>query len=151
MNRFIKSISHLIISTSNATLELPSLRPWGSVDLPFLIKSDMGWLLLKRVNLVIVTAIYKLLVETIPTRFYRLTCRNHKLVQSKPLQQRLFVLILGFWQCGQVFVYYVMSIILICKLACGYFTKWPLGIPLRWDLLWKRIDPKNFLFIGINN
>ena len=27
MNRFIKSISDLIISTSNATLELPSLRP----------------------------------------------------------------------------------------------------------------------------
>ena len=27
MNRFIKSISDLIISTSNATLEVPSLRP----------------------------------------------------------------------------------------------------------------------------
>ena len=27
MNRFIKSISELIISTSNATLEVPSLRP----------------------------------------------------------------------------------------------------------------------------
>ena len=27
MNRFIKSISHLIISTSNATLEVPSPRP----------------------------------------------------------------------------------------------------------------------------
>ena len=28
MNRFIKSILDLIISTSNATLEVPSLHPW---------------------------------------------------------------------------------------------------------------------------
>ena len=39
-----------------------------------------------------------LLVETISTRVYRLTCRNQKLVQNKPLQQRLFDLVLGFWQ-----------------------------------------------------
>ena len=29
MNKFIISISQLIISTSNATLEVPSLRPWS--------------------------------------------------------------------------------------------------------------------------
>ena len=40
-----------------------------------------------------------LLVETISTRSYWLTCRNQKLAQNKPLQQRLFDLILGFWQC----------------------------------------------------
>ena len=28
MNQFINSIRQLIISTSNATLEVPSLRPW---------------------------------------------------------------------------------------------------------------------------
>ena len=37
------------------------------------------------------------------TLFIDLTCRKQKLVQSKALQQRLFVLILGFWQCRQVF------------------------------------------------
>ena len=31
MNRFIKSISDLIISTSNATLEVPSLQPWAKI------------------------------------------------------------------------------------------------------------------------
>ena len=94
--------------------------PVTSVDLLFLTKSNVGWFLLKRVDLVIVRVIYTLLVETIPTRFYWLTCRKQKLVQSKPLQQRLFVLILGFWQCRQVFVHYLMSILMICKLTRGY-------------------------------
>ena len=44
-----------------------------------------------------------LLVETISTRFYWLTCRNQKLAQNKPLQQRLFDLILGFWQYFFIF------------------------------------------------
>ena len=61
-------------------------------------------------DLIIVNVIYTLLVEIIRTRFYRLTCRNQKHVQSKPLQQRLYVLILGFWQCRQVFVQYLMSV-----------------------------------------
>ena len=38
--------------------------------------------------------------------FCWLTCRKQKLVQSKILQQRLLVLILGFWQFRQVFVNY---------------------------------------------
>ena len=49
--------------------------------------------------------------ETIVTRFYWLTCKKQKLVQSKALQQRLFDLILGFWQCRQVFLHYLISII----------------------------------------
>ena len=49
---------------------LDSKHPVVSVDLLFLIKSNGGWFLLKRVDLVIVRVIYKLLVETIPTRFY---------------------------------------------------------------------------------
>ena len=72
--------------------------PVASVDLLFLIKSNVGWFLLQRVDLVIVRVIYTLLVETIPTRFYWLTRKNEKLVQNKPLQHRLFDLILGFWQ-----------------------------------------------------
>ena len=36
----------------------------------FLIKSNLGWFLLQRVDLVILRVIYTLLVETIPTRFY---------------------------------------------------------------------------------
>ena len=50
------------------------------------------------------------------SRFYWLTCREQKLVQAKTLQERLFVLILAFWQCRQVFVYYyLMSILVKCK------------------------------------
>ena len=40
----------------------------ASVDLLFLIKSKVGWSLLKKVDLVIVRY-YTLLVETIPTHF----------------------------------------------------------------------------------
>ena len=67
-----------------------------------------------------VTRYLHILIETIPTRFYWLTRRNQKLVQSKPLQQRLFVLILGFWQCRLVFVHYLMSNLMICKLTRVY-------------------------------
>ena len=42
----------------------------ASVDLLFLIKSNVGWFLLKRVDLVIVQVIYTLLVEIISTCFY---------------------------------------------------------------------------------
>ena len=44
--------------------------PVASVDFLFLTKSNVGWFLLKRVDLVIVRVIYLLLVETVPTRFY---------------------------------------------------------------------------------
>ena len=91
----------------------------ASVDLLFSIKSNVGWFLLKRVDLVIVRVIYTLLVETIPTRFYWLTCRNQKRVQSKPLKQRLSVLILGFFQCRQV----------LCKLTRGYIYQVAPGEP----------------------
>ena len=47
-----------------------SKAPVASVDLLFFIKSNVGWFLLKRVDLVIVRVIYTLLVETISTRFY---------------------------------------------------------------------------------
>ena len=81
-----------------------SKPPMASVDLLFLIKSNVGWFLLQRVDLVIVRVIYTLLVETIPTRFYWLTRKNEKLVQNKPLQQRLFDLILGFWHFFYIFI-----------------------------------------------
>ena len=82
--------------------------PVASVDLLFLTKSNVGWFLLTRVDLVIVRVIHTLLVETIVTRFYWLICRNQKLLRRKPLQQRLYVLILGFWQCRLVFVHYML-------------------------------------------
>ena len=81
-----------------------SKPPVASVDLLFLIKSNVGWFLLQRVDLVIVRVIYTLLVETIPTCFYWLTCKNEKLVQNKPLQQRLFDLILGFWHFFDILI-----------------------------------------------
>ena len=62
----------------------------ASAKLLFLIKSN-------RVDLVITRDIYILLIETISTLLL-ITCRNQKLVQNKPLQQRLFDLILGFWK-----------------------------------------------------
>ena len=37
-----------------------------------------------------------LLVVTSQRRIYRLTSRREKLVQSRPLQEKIFVLILGF-------------------------------------------------------
>ena len=43
--------------------------PVASADLLFIIKSNVRWFLLKRVDLVIVRAIYRFLVGTIPTRF----------------------------------------------------------------------------------
>ena len=60
--------------------------PVASVNHLFLIKSNVKWFLLKRVDLVIARLIYTLLVEAIPKRVNRLTCRNQKLVQSEPLQ-----------------------------------------------------------------
>ena len=91
--------------------------PVASVDLT---KSNEGRFLLQRVDLVITRVIYTLVVETISKCFYWLTCRNQKLVQNELLQERLYVLILRFWQCRQVFVHYEMSISKICKLARGY-------------------------------
>ena len=44
-----------------------------------------------------------ILVETIPALFYWLAGRKQRPVQSKALQQRLFVLTLIFWQCRKVF------------------------------------------------
>ena len=43
--------------------------PVASVNLLFLTKSNVGWFLLKGLDLVIVRVIYTSLVETIPTRF----------------------------------------------------------------------------------
>ena len=111
----------------------------------------MGWFLLKRVDLVVVRVIYTSWVETIPADFYWLTWKNQKFVQSKPLQQRLYVLILRCWQCRQVYVHYVMYILMICKLANNYIYQVASREFTCCDLFWKRIDPKNFLFIGINN
>ena len=76
---------------------------------------NVGCFLLKRFVDLVRVCYCTILVETIPTRFYWLTCRKQKLVQSKSLEQRLFVLILGFWQCRQVFVHYLMPILMICK------------------------------------
>ena len=47
-----------------------SKPPVAFVDLLFLTKGNVGWFLLKRVDLVIVRVIYTLLVETIPARIY---------------------------------------------------------------------------------
>ena len=47
-----------------------SKPPVASVDLLFLIKSSVGWFLLKKVDLVIVRIIYTLLLETISTHFF---------------------------------------------------------------------------------
>ena len=73
--------------------------PVASVNLFFLIKNNVGWFLVKS------------FVDLITVRYLRIISRNHsntpllinlqktrkqKLVQSKALQQRLYVLILGF-------------------------------------------------------
>ena len=117
-NKFAGLLQHMRFLVNFAKF-FDSKSPVASVDLLFLIKSNVGWFLLKMVDLLIVRVIYTL-VETIQTRFYWSTCTSQKLVQSKPLQQRLFVLILAFLQCRQAFVHYLMSIILICKVPRGF-------------------------------
>ena len=96
--------------------------------------------------------IYILLVETIPTSFYWLTCRKQKLVQSKALQQRLFVLMLGFWQCRQAFVHYLMSLLMIWKWTRGYiYQVVAMEFAFAATCSDKIIDSKNFLYTGTNN
>ena len=118
-----------------------SKSPVASVDLLFLIKSNVGWFLLKRVDLVIIHVIYTLLVETISTRFYWLTCRNQKLVQNKPLQQRLFDLILGFWQS--------FLDILIANMNGGSEIKMVAQTPIRHVIFWETVI-KTFRSIYVN-
>ena len=78
-----------------------SKSPVASVDLLFLIKSNVGWFLLKSIDLVIVRVIIS---RNHSNSFYLLTCRNEKPAQNKPLQQRLFDLIIfGFWQTFLIF------------------------------------------------
>ena len=89
--------------------------------------------------------IYTLLVETIPTRFYWLTCWKQKLEKYKALQQRLFVLILGFCQGIQVFAVHLMSILMIYKQTRGciyqgnYPSLWLVleKIPSEFKWIWK--------------
>ena len=84
--------------------------PVASVDLLF--KSNVGWFLLRRVDLVIVRVISTLLAEAIPTHFYWLICRNQKLVQSEPLQQKVYV-----------FVHYLMAIVMYANWRVAIFVK----------------------------
>ena len=69
----------------------------ASADLLFLIKNTM-W------NLQICSEYFTLLVEPISIRFCWLTCRKQTLVQSKILQQELFVLISDFWEFRHSFL-----------------------------------------------
>ena len=62
-----------------------------------------------------------------------LTCKKQKLAKSKALQLKLLHLILGFWQCAQIFIYYLLSILIICKQTDGYiyqvaFREFPFAI-----------------------
>ena len=111
-----------------------SKPPVSYVNLLFIIKrSNVGWFLLKRVDLDIVRVIYTLLVETISTLFYWLTCRNQKLVQNKPLQQRLFDLI-----------FLIFFDILIANIS------WTVAqTPIRHIIFWKTII-KTFRSMYVN-
>ena len=75
---------------------------------------NKGWFLLKR------------FVDLVRVCYLHIISRNHyntllllNLQKTKTcpktLQQRLFVLILGFWQCRQVSVLYLMSILMMFK------------------------------------
>ena len=64
-----KRLQHMCFLVNIVKL-FDSKPPVASVDLLFLIKSNVGWFLLKRADLVIVRIIYTLLVETISTHFY---------------------------------------------------------------------------------
>ena len=111
----------------------------------------MGWFLLKRfVDLVRVCYLH-IIVRNHSACFHWLTCRKEKLVQGKALQQRLFVLILGFWHCRQVFSQLNVHFNDMQLDRWLYLSSSPTIIPLHCDLFWKRRDPKISLFIGTNN
>ena len=78
-------------TSTNIAKLFDSKPPVASVDLLFLIKSNVGWFLLKSIDLVIVRVIIS---RNHSNSFYLLTCRNEKPAQNKPLQQRLFDLII---------------------------------------------------------
>ena len=97
--------------------------------------------------------LYILLVETIPTSFCWLECRKRKLVQNGTLQQELNDLI-PWWfdKFRQVFVHFLMSILMMCKKTGGYIFLVSLrGIPLRGDLVHKKNRPEKYPFIATNN
>ena len=80
----------------------------------FLKYGNVGWLLQKR--FVDLLGIYSLHINgrNLPIPFCLLTCRKQKLVQSKMLQQGIFVLILS---CNfrQVFIHYLMPVLIVYK------------------------------------
>ena len=79
---------------------------------------------------------YTLLVETISTRFYWLTCRNQKLAQNKAPQQSLFHLILRFWG---PFLYILIA-----------YISWMVAqTPIRRIIFWKTVI-KTFRSICVN-
>ena len=73
-----------------------SKSPLASVDLLFLIKSNVRRFLLKRADLVIVCVIKHIISKNHFSTLLLINLRNQNLVQNKPMQQRLFDLVLGF-------------------------------------------------------
>ena len=74
---------------------LLAIKYWASADLS-LTKNNVEWFLLRRaVNLV---TVFLLIIIWNHSNTFLLTCRKQKLVQTKILQQRLFLLMTGFWQ-----------------------------------------------------
>ena len=80
--------------------------------------------------------------------FFLLTCRKQKLVQSKIFQQGSFVL-LSTWHLTQIFVRYLMCILIICRLAglsSHSVGEFPYAVTFQ-----KKNRLERFPFIATNN
>ena len=70
-----------------------------SADLLFLIKNNAGWFLLKRFVDLVRVRYLEIIIRNHSSTLLLINLQKRKLVQSKALKQRLFVLILRLWQC----------------------------------------------------
>ena len=78
-------------------------------------KYNLGWFLLKRFeDLSRVCSLHTISRNRCNT-FLLINMQKTKTCSNKTLQQWLFVLISEFWQFEQVFVRYLMSILMTCK------------------------------------
>ena len=94
------------------------------------------------------------LVRVCPLHIIR---RNHSKtflsinIKKTKLVQGHFVLISGFWQFRQVFIHYIMSILMCVNKQVATFIKQSLGNYSSRQLVPKKNKPEKYTFIATNN
>ena len=110
------SCEYCEIFTNNFCYRTPLIT---SFDLHLLIKNNVGWFLLKWF-LDLLLPYFHIIRRNHFNTLLLINLQKTKTCPSKALQQSLFVLISGFWRCGQVFVHYLMSILMMSKKTRAY-------------------------------